>query len=33
MFQKAADTYKRLGMIQRDIKATDVIAQDLLPGK
>ena len=33
MFQKAADSYKQLGMIQRDIKASDVIMQDLLPPK
>lgn len=33
MFQKAADSYKKLGMIQREIKATDVVMQDLLPPK
>jgi NitT/TauT family transport system substrate-binding protein len=33
MFQKAADSYKKLGMIQREIKASDVIMQDLLPAK
>ncbi|MFI5444447.1 ABC transporter substrate-binding protein [Polaromonas sp. UC242_47] len=33
MFQKAADSYKQLGMIQRDIKASDVVMQDLLPPK
>ncbi len=32
-FQKAADSYKKLGMIQRDIKVADVLAQDLLPPK
>jgi NitT/TauT family transport system substrate-binding protein len=31
--QKAADTYKRLGIIQRDIRVVDVVSQDLLPGK
>ena len=33
MFQIAADSYKKLGMIQREIKAADVIMQDLLPPK
>ncbi|MDW5442178.1 ABC transporter substrate-binding protein [Polaromonas sp. SM01] len=33
MFQKAADSYKKLGLIQRDVKASDVIMQDLLPPK
>lgn len=33
MFQKAADSYKQLGMIQREIKASDVVMQDLLPPK
>ena len=33
MFQKAADRYKKLGMIQREIKASDVVMQDLLPPK
>jgi NitT/TauT family transport system substrate-binding protein len=33
MFQQAADSYKKLGMIQRDIKVSDVLAQDLLPPK
>jgi NitT/TauT family transport system substrate-binding protein len=33
MFQKAADSYKKLGMIQREIKASDVVMQDLLPEK
>lgn len=31
--QQAADTYKKLGIIQRDIKVSDVVSQDLLPGK
>ena len=29
--QQAADTYKKLGIIQRDIKVSDVVSQDLLP--
>ena len=33
VLQKAADTYKKLGMIQRDIKVSDVVQQDLLPQK
>lgn len=33
VMQKAADTYKKLGMIQRDIKVSDVLMQDLLPQK
>jgi NitT/TauT family transport system substrate-binding protein len=31
--QKAADAYRKLGIIQRDIKVADVVSQDLLPGK
>ncbi len=31
--QKAADTYKALGIIQRDIKMLDVVMQDLIPQK
>jgi len=31
--QKAADTYKALGIIQRDIKVSEVVQQDLLPQK
>ena len=31
--QKAADAYKKLGLIQRDIKVTEVVSQDLLPTK
>lgn len=31
--QKAADAYKKLGLIQRDIKVTEVVSQDLLPAK
>ena len=33
MFQQAADSYKKLGIIQRDIRVADVLAQDLLPPK
>ena len=33
MFQKAADSYKKLGIIQREIKVSDVVMQDLLPAK
>ena len=31
--QKAADAYRKLGLIQHDIKVSDVVSQDLLPGK
>jgi NitT/TauT family transport system substrate-binding protein len=31
--QKAADAYRKLGLVQRDIKVFDVVSQDLLPGK
>jgi NitT/TauT family transport system substrate-binding protein len=31
--QKGAQSYKAIGAIQRDIKITDVVSQDLLPGK
>jgi NitT/TauT family transport system substrate-binding protein len=31
--QKAADAYKKLGLIQHDIKVSEVVSQDLLPGK
>jgi len=31
--QKAADTYKKLGIIQRDLKMSEVVQQDLLPQK
>jgi NitT/TauT family transport system substrate-binding protein len=30
--QKAADAYRKLGLIQREIKVSDVVSQDLLPG-
>ena len=29
--QQAADTYRRLGLIQRDIRVSEVVSQDLLP--
>jgi NitT/TauT family transport system substrate-binding protein len=31
--QKAADTYKQLGIMSRDIKVSDVVSQDLIPAK
>ena len=31
--QKAADTFKALGLIQRDIKVADVVVHDLIPAK
>jgi NitT/TauT family transport system substrate-binding protein len=31
--QKAADAYRKLGLVQHDIKVSDVVAQDLLPGR
>jgi NitT/TauT family transport system substrate-binding protein len=31
--QKAADAYRRLGLLQRAIKVSDVVSQDLLPGR
>jgi NitT/TauT family transport system substrate-binding protein len=31
--QKAADTFKALGLIQRDIKISDVVVHDLIPAK
>ena len=31
--QKGAQSYKAFGVIQRDIKISDVVSQDLLPGK
>ncbi len=33
VIQKGADAYKAFGLIQRNIKVSDVITQDLLPGK
>ena len=33
VIQKGANAYKAFGLIQRDIKVSDVITQDLLPGK
>ena len=32
-FQKGAQAYKAFGLIQREIKVTDVVSQDLLPGR
>ena len=31
--QKAADAYRKLGLIQHDIKVSEVVSQDLLPGR
>jgi NitT/TauT family transport system substrate-binding protein len=31
--QKAADAYRKLGLVQREIKVSEVVSQDLLPGK
>jgi NitT/TauT family transport system substrate-binding protein len=31
--QKAADAYRKLGLITRDLKMTEVVSPDLLPGK
>ena len=31
--QKAADAYRKLGLVQREIKVSDVVSQDLLPGR
>ena len=33
LLQKGAQAYKAFGVIQRDIKVTDVVSQDLLPTK
>ena len=33
VIQKGANAYKSFGLVQRNIKVTDVINQDLLPGK
>ncbi len=30
--QKAADAYRKLGLVEREIKVSDVVATDLLPG-
>ena len=30
--QQAAETYRKLGLVQREIKVSDVVSQDLLPG-
>jgi NitT/TauT family transport system substrate-binding protein len=31
--QKAAEAYRKLGLVQRDIKVSDAVSTDLLPGK
>ena len=31
--QKAADAYRKLGLIQQEIKVSDVVSSDLLPGR
>jgi NitT/TauT family transport system substrate-binding protein len=31
--QKAADAYRKLGLVQRELKMAEVVSQDLLPGK
>jgi NitT/TauT family transport system substrate-binding protein len=31
--QKAADAYRKLGLIEHDVKVSDVVATDLLPGR
>jgi NitT/TauT family transport system substrate-binding protein len=31
--QKAAKVYRATGVIQREVKMSDLVAQDLLPGK
>ena len=31
--QRAADAYRQLGLVQRQIKVADVVSQDLLPGR
>ncbi len=31
--QQAANTYRKLGLVQRDIKVSDVVSQELLPGR
>ena len=33
LLQKGAQAYKAFGVVQRDIKITDVVSQDLLPAK
>jgi hypothetical protein len=33
VLQKAADTYLALGLVQRAIKVSDVVSQDLLPAQ
>ena len=31
--QTAADTYRKLGLLQRALKVSEVVSQDLLPGR
>jgi NitT/TauT family transport system substrate-binding protein len=31
--QKAADAYRKLGLVEHDIKVSDVVSTDLLPGR
>ncbi len=33
MLQKGADAWKRIGLVQRELRMADVVSQDLLPGK
>ncbi|KRI01395.1 ABC transporter substrate-binding protein [Curvibacter sp. PAE-UM] len=33
MLQKGADAWKKIGLVQRDLKMKDVVSADLLPGK
>jgi NitT/TauT family transport system substrate-binding protein len=33
MLQKGADAWKKIGLIQRELKMSDVVSTDLLPGK
>jgi len=31
--QKGADAWKKIGLVQRDLKMKDVVSSELLPGK
>jgi len=33
MLQKGAEAWKKIGLIQRELKMSDVVSPDLLPGK
>lgn len=33
MLQKGADAWKKIGLVQRELKMKDVVSADLLPGK